>query len=216
MLYLFFARILLMQPNQPVGSPSPAQNPYDFITNPGTPPKKSLFGGGSTKNRVFVVAIGILVLIILATVVMSLLSSAGNGSTSALKSLVSQQEEIIRISELGTRNAKGIEARALAITTSLSVKTQQNEMVNYLSSKSTEVSKEELAAEKDTKIDATFEDATTNNRFDEVFTETLLRKLATYTNLLESTHKDAGNDKAQAVLKSSYISASTLLKGSEE
>lgn len=196
--------------------PPAAPNPYDFITNPGTPPKKSMLGGGSAKKRLFIVAIGALVFIILAMVIMSLLSAAGSGSTNALKTLVAEQEEIIRISELGTKSAQSSEARALAITTNLSVITHQKELISYLESKDTKLSKEEIAAEKDGKTDDAFQDATTNNRFDEVFTETLQRKLATYTNLLESTHKDTSNETAKNLLKTSYASASALLASSEE
>lgn len=196
----------------PYQSPQPSQqNPYDFITNPGGPAKQPRLGGGSLKTRLLVVIGGLLALMILGSVVATVLSSSGRKDTTALKNLAAQQQELIRVAELGADKAVDYKTRSLAYTAKLSVTTQQQKLLAYLSGRGITVTKEELAAKKQSSIDKDLDSAAANNRFDEVFSATLDEELQDYATAMKTIYDSITSEKTKEILSESYTSSVTLI-----
>lgn len=206
-----FDMLMLMQPSQPTMPQGPPSNPYDFITNPGQPAKKPVFGGGSPKSRIILIGGGIILLLIIISVVGSLLSSAGQGDAKSLKNLVAQQEELARVATLGADKAQDASTRSLAYTVKLSVASQQQKLIAHLSKNNVKISKEELAAKKKQSVDTELDAATSSNRFDEAFSQVLSSELANYSRAVESLYQTTGSQTTKDILSEAYTSSSTLL-----
>ncbi len=204
---LIFAKIQAMDPMQQ----TPQQNPYDFITNPSQPNKTSGMGGGSFKKRIIIVAGGALILIIIASVVGTILANAGKGDIQGLKDLALQQQELIRVADLGKTKANDPEIRALAYNASLSTTTQQQKLIAYLETRGAKLEKEELALSKKASVDAELEAAATNNRFDEVFNRILNESLVAYNRDLSTAYKSAVSDESKKILENSFKSSVIIL-----
>lgn len=196
-----------MDPNQL----PPQQNPYSFITSTGPAPKKPLLGGGSMKSRILLVGGTLLLIIIIFTVVSSLLSGGSKGTISGLKDIIAKQQEIIRIAELGAKDATSVDARNFAKTVSLTVQTDQTKTVEILSSNNGKIIKEEQAASFSSKTDQALEAAKANNQYDTVLKETLTTQLTAYLATLKKTHDGTNGKNTKENLSSSYKNASTLI-----
>ena len=190
---------------------APQGNPYEFITNPGQPPKSPLLGG-STKSRIFIVVGAIFLLLILFGIASTILSSGKNASTVALKNVIAEQEELIRISDIGFKDALGTEARGYAITVSLTMKTSQQELTERLTATKAKMNAIDLKAKNNPKTDEALTAAQASNRYDEALTEALNDNLSKYMKDLKSTYNSTGSEKTKAALNKAYDNAAILLK----
>jgi hypothetical protein len=206
------------QPNVPV-QPQPGQlpnngfppshNPYDFITNPGSPPRKPLLGG-SFKSRLAVIGGGGILLVILLVTVFSLLRGGG-GNTAALQTVLADQQEIIRIATIGTTGARSTEGMNLVMNINQAVTSDKVALMAYLKEKKVKTSAEQLAAKKNTATDETLKTASQNNRFDEAFATTMDGLLKTYRSDLSKAYDNASNQESKDILKRSFDSTGLLL-----
>jgi hypothetical protein len=179
---------------------------YDFIVNANHTPKKSLIPGGHSKQgRILIVVGGIILLILIASLVMVMLSSAGNGQKETLLKTAQQQAELIRVSKIGVDKARDPAARNLAITTNLSLQSDQAALLSHV-----KLSSKEIALGKNTKTDIDLTSAEQSNRFDEVFTTTLQTELAAYQKTLKTAYDQASSKKLQASLSELYTHAGVL------
>ncbi len=195
----------------PYQEPSSAPSQYDFITNLGKPPKKRIFGSGSYKKRILLIIAGAVLLMILLSIVTTLLSSSSS-TNERLRELAQEQQEVIRVAEIGTEQASNIQTRSLAFTVMLSVSSEQKELLAYLEKRGITFKKQEaLALKEDPDTDKALETASDRNRFDEEFTEILNGQVAAYANNLETIYKSTKNETARALLNDSYTSASVIL-----
>lgn len=192
--------LMRMEPSQ-----QPVQPNYDFLANSG-PQKQPGLSGGSTKTRILVVVVGALLLIIIGFVVMNLLSSAGKTAEQNLKSVIAEQEEIIRISDMGVDEALTTEVRSFAVSVLSVVRTDQQKIGKFVKLKP-----EERRAKRNTKTDEELNAAKASNRYDEALTETLTSKLKTYQSTLKAAYDSAKANGTRTALSDAYNNVSTLL-----
>lgn len=197
---------LVMEPNQP----TPQPNQYDFITNAPAPPKKPLFGG-SMKSRIFLVVGALVALMIIATIVSSILSSAGQTTIRNLKSVIARQQEIIRVAELGAKDGLSVNTRNFAKTVASSLQTEQASLIDLLGKNGGKLSKAEQAAELNDNTDKILEAAKANNQYDEVLLEELQSQLRDYQTSLKTAYDSADGSNTREALSDIYDSAGILL-----
>ncbi|MFZ1324393.1 MAG: hypothetical protein WAQ57_04520 [Candidatus Saccharimonadales bacterium] len=189
----------------------PQQNPYDFITNPGQPGKKPGLGGSPAKTRLIIVIAGAVLLIVIISIVAMILSNAGKRDIPGLKSIAAEQQELIRIAELGKDRTTDATTRTLAYNTSLSTTTQQQKLIAYLDTRGTKMDKIQLGIKKDASLEAELESAAANNRFDEEFGKVLNASLLEYNDSLSKAYKSAAGPKSKAILEESFNNSVTIL-----
>lgn len=200
----------LMQPNQP--GPAPSQpNQYDFILNPNQKQKPSPFAGGGMKKRLLIAAGAALVLIIAVSVIASFISSAGSGPVDQLKAIAARQQEIIRVAETGGREAKSSEGRAFALTTLLSIRTDQQKLQAILTESGIKLTPQELGGKKSAATDEKLAAASANSRYDEAVTEVLTEYLNDYRGLLKTAYDSGPGPNTKAMLDKAFESATALL-----
>jgi flagellar basal body-associated protein FliL len=196
---------MVMQPDSPQ-SPTPQ---YDFIMNPGQPAKKPLIPGASSKQgRIIIVGVGIVIMILLASMVIGLLNKSGKGNTDALVTAAKQQQELIRIAEIGVTKARSQDAKNIAITTKLSLESQQSEMQSAI--KAAGLNPKKVLSSADSKTDEALTTAEQNNRFDEEFLKIMAASLTAYQKSVKAAYDGATGKKLKAALTTQYDSANTL------
>lgn len=179
---------------------------YDFITNPQATPKKSIGSGMSKKKIALFAGGGILILGIIISVVVSI---TGNQPTNTdyLLAVAAKQSEIIRVSDIAIKEAKGIEARNLAMTTKLSLRSDQSSLTTVLKSQKVKIPK----AAENPKTDAMLTNATQNNRFDEVYLKFIQAELVDYQKKLNTAYKTSVNKKLKEAIGIQYQNASIII-----
>jgi hypothetical protein len=160
-------------------------------------------------QRILVAAIGGGILLITIIVVMSLLFG-GSGSPTLLK-VAQAQTELIRVSQLGSQKATSPSARALAVTTLLSVETAQKETVDKLKEQGQKTNDKLLGETKNSQTDAALTAAAQNNRYDETFRQIMESQLAEYQNLLQTAFNESKGASLKQTLSSHYSQAGLLI-----
>lgn len=184
---------------------------YEFIMDKGAPRG----GGGlssSTKGRIMMVAIGAGILLMVAAILMSTVFKSKDTLTPQLTSLVQQQQEIIRVSAIGAKQAHSSAALNFALTTQLSMQADQARVINLLKTGKHKVSEGVLNAGKDVKTDQALNLANQNNSFDDAFTKELQTELKDYQTTLKSAYSIASSTTSKQVLSVLYAHVNTLLQ----
>lgn len=163
------------------------------------------------KKRILVVAVLVFVLITAAIVVSALISNASKGKTETLLKVAQQQAELIRVAELGSAKAKGPVAQNLAITTKLSLLTDQKSLTTYIGKQGLKTTPALLAGGKDSKTDTQLTNAEQTNRFDEVFLDIMQRDLAEYQSSLQKAFNETEGKSGKEVLTNAFNNTKLLV-----
>jgi hypothetical protein len=187
----------------------PHQNPYDFIMNPGKPPKKRL-GLDPFVTKIFL-GLGVLFgLMVLIAVFLSLTASKST-STADLVALAQTQQEIIRVANQGSVGAVQQVTKNLAITTEFTLKTQQADLLDYLGKQGREVKDAELDLKQNATTDLDLKDAKETSTFDITFSQILEEELRNYANTANRLFNNTANEKQQTFLSKYYSEAQDLI-----
>ncbi len=187
------------------------KNPYDFIMNPGQKPKLKLpafLSGNNKKQRIIIVAAGSVFLIIIMMMLFSFIFRNNNGPQT-LK-LVQQHTELLRISDLGKRDARGSDAKNLASTIKLTLQSTEDQIV-AIAKKDQKIGAKEISGGKNTKTEQTLTEAKQNNRFDEVFTETIYVQIRTYLTQIKVVYDASSSNNDKKTLNDLHTQLSKLL-----
>lgn len=193
------------------------QPPYDFIMNSGASPQKQgiLPSGASKKQRILIMAgIGAVLLIIFG-MIFSLLFGGENPNTAASLKMAQQHTEALRIADIGTKKARGSEARNLAATAKLSLQSTEDKIV-AIASKERKLKPAELAGAKSTKTDDLLTRAEQNNLFDEAFIETLRGQIRTYLAQIRVVHQGSSSKNDKKTLDEVHAQLSQILPAESE
>jgi len=192
----------------------PDSDQYGFIMNPGGPAKKSLLPGGGlnlSKKQLIIAGVGTaIVLAMLVTVVLSLLGG-GPSNSDQLLGTVQRQSELIRISDIALKEAKGTQARNLAMTTKLSLHSDRASLVAALAGQGLKVGSKELEGSENPQTDQKLTEATQNNRFDEVYLEFIQSSLVDYQRTLNAVYRTTVSTRLKETLKVQYENASLII-----
>ncbi len=187
------------------------QSDYDFITNTGQAPKKSLLpSSGSKTSRIVVVAAVALFLIIAIGALFSLLGNAGKANVAALEAAALKQNELIRVADIGIKDARTQAAKDIATTTKLSMQSQQPQMLAALETAGRKLGSKELAAGQDRSVDQALTNATQNNRFDEEFLKIIAASLTEYQTIVQRAYEGVQSPRLRESLEVQFNSANVL------
>lgn len=189
-------------PAPPPLPPSSGQdNPYDFLNTPAKKKRSLLPTGNSKKQRLIIALVGAVILFILVVVIVGILSSSNQGAKQDLLSLQQQQTEILRVADIGIKQANQADTKSLAVTAKFTITSQQGQVASIAKKAGVKPSKKELAAGKNSNTDATLTAAAQSNQFDQVFTTVLKTSLLNYRRNLEKVRTEISGNKSRATLK---------------
>lgn len=198
-----------MQPNQD-------HHPdYNFIMNPAPKAKKRLFSGGDKKQRLLmgIIAGGLAVLVL--GILLSSLFGGGSNSNDRLVGLIQRQTELVRVAELGQKDASATDAKNLAVNVKLSMLSAKNATTAALTKNGGKLNSKEVGLLKNTKTDETLAAAKQANRYDETFVSTLQSELTTYQQELSDVFEVAASQAEKALLQDLYNQTKVLTNTTE-
>lgn len=151
-----------------------------------------------------------LVLILFLVIIVAIMNS-GSSSTGNLVTVARKQNEVVRVADLGVDDAGNEEAKKLATMTKLVVASDQKKMIDYLATQNKKVSNKDLAVGANQKTDQELEAAQSNGRFDEVFTQIMLKLLKEYQQSLRTGYEGLGVNGKQ-LIDANYENVSLILE----
>jgi len=205
-----------MNPEQvpPPTAPTPGNGEYDFIVNPNKPeaPKQSPIPGARSPFAIKILLIigAPLVIMVFLFILVSLIFSGSSTNTANLISLSQIQQELIRIGGEGDKAATQA-TKNLAITTELSLTTQQKQLLRFLAQKGTTVGEKQLQEKADPKTDKLLESAKQTSTYDIAYLQVMENLLTTYSTAIDNAYDDATSKEERALLKTQYDQAQLLI-----
>ncbi|HSX31215.1 MAG TPA: hypothetical protein VLE99_04825 [Candidatus Saccharimonadales bacterium] len=188
-------------------------NPYEFIVNPATPPKRPFsfsLGGGSLVKRLAVIVGGVALLVIVGSIVLSTVLPKGNAA--GLIAIAQRQQEIVRIAADATGQAGQQDTLNFVTNTQVSITSSQQQMLSYLTTHGVKISSQLLAADQDSQTDAQLDNAASANNYDAAVAQNLTAQLQAYEILLQNTYKSSSNKQTKDLLQTCYDSAAKLVE----
>ena len=207
-----------MQLNQPIPpAASDGQNPYDFILSGNQQPKQGRIfkSGGSKKQRLILVIGGGLALFAIFGIILLLIFSSGSSDLDKTLAIAQSQNEIIRISQDGQKNARSYKTQTFNETVNITITSAQNETIAYLSKNRKKPKEKTLAATANAKTTNDLKSALQAGRYDEFLTATLIKSLQSYQGQLNDTYQATGNPALKKLLKQQFDQSVILLKNQE-
>jgi hypothetical protein len=200
-----------LPPAPPPMMPTGPANPYDFLQNNPVPKKSLLPGGNSKIGRLIIALVIFVVLVIVGIIVMNILSAPNRALVNDMVLAAQQQNELIRVADIGIKDAVSPDTKNLAINTKLTLETDQRKLKAVVD-KSKNLDEKTLALGRDDATDKTLTSAKQTNSFDEVFTKLLQKELQEYQLTLKRVHDNASNQTTKQVFAEQYSHAKLLLE----
>ena len=188
------------------------QPDYNFIMNPAKPRRQGLFGGGGDKKqRILIVAIVGGVLLLVFMILFNVIFGGSNNNTEKLFNLAKQQNELVRVAQIGEKQAVSSTTKNLATTVDLTLSSGQQATTTLLTKEGKKINAKQLAAGQNTQTDTTLNQATQANHFDEVFTSTMQTQLQSYLTNLSDLYKATKSPEEKALLQNLYNQTKSLV-----
>lgn len=199
-------------PPQPGGQFNPGQ--YDFITNPVPQPKKTLLPttGSSKLQRILIVTVIVVFLLILISVGYSILTGGSKSNTEQLTTVLQQQTEMVRVTELATSKLGGEPAQSINAKTHSTMISQSSQLKSAIASRKIKVSTKSITAGKNAKTDQDLAAAAKNGRYDEAFVQTIRNSLEEYKKSLKSAYNGSDSTGIKEILNNDYSQVNLLLE----
>lgn len=183
---------------------------YDFILNTPNqeePPLSQRFDKMKLAAVAFVV---VLISLIGILIMITMQSRAAEQQRAKLTEVAQHQTEIIRLADIGTKEADSSRTKQRAEAISRSVSNSLSETTEMLDARGVQPSEDELAKLKDGSIDAALAKADQFNGFDRAFDKAMEKRLTDYQRSLLAAEKDANTEEYQA-LEKAYNEANSIL-----
>lgn len=164
------------------------------------------------RKRMLIAGAGGVGLIIVVWMLAALIFSGGPDVTQRLLSIVQRQEEIIRISEIGTNTARDREVEQFATTTRAAIRSSQNDITRLIETRTgSRVSQNQLRAGENAQTTQELETALQANRFDITFITVIQDELIDYRTTMEIALRETDSANEREVLQSLIQEVGVLL-----
>lgn len=200
-----------MEP-QPGSTTPDNTNSYDFIVNPEKQKKAGGLALGKDPfiTKIIVIVGGAVVLMVIAGVIVSLLFS-NKTNTSTFVALAERQQEIVRVSALGS-DATSQDVKDAAVNTQVSIQSDQNKLLAYLKAHNRTLAAADLALKKDAATDNKLKQAKADSTFDTTYAGIMQKLLTTYASELKAAYDGKPNSTQRQILALQYQDVQLLLK----
>lgn len=167
------------------------------------------------KKLLFIGGIGA-ILLVLIMIIASLLSGGSNSGTKQLISLAQRQQEIARVADTGYNDVSGQSIKNFAMTSKLTMQSDEALLTNYLKQNGVKVSAKELAAGTNSTSDQALENAKSTGDVDTTLQELLVRQIEDYRVRIQQVYSSSGNTTTKALLNRLYTNTDLLLQQAKQ
>ena len=191
--------------------PPQQSNQYDFIVSYNGHHAGSWLLRASLKTRIMVVGGGLIVLLLLGWIFVALLTAGSNAGVQNLTALTEEQTELARISLDPTLRADQATTQNFASTTRLSLMSDEQAFVDYLTSVNATPSADTLALGRNGATDTQLQNARASGTYDQTYISIARTQLQTYAGNLQRAFNATSNRSERQLLSSAYAHAQLLL-----
>lgn len=200
-------------------APPPAQesSPYSFFLDSSKPGQKAgnytpyNDGSNSATKHLLVAMLGLAGLLVGAVMVFTFLSSAPD-STDRLLEIANDQQELIRISDLGTNNVTSGNLQNFSYTAQMSLLSDQQALIAFLGKTGTKTEPKKLMDAKNPKVDEVLKAAQAANTYDATFSGIMQRSLVKYDTKLNTASGAATTKEEKELLTKQRNNTQLLMK----
>lgn len=204
-------------PSAPPAPSAPNNGPYDFITNYGVKKTGGLFSpNASMKTRIMVVAGGGGLILVLALLFFALISSPTGVSASTFTTIMQQQTELARISQLSARDATAQPTQNFAATARLSLLSERTAFTTYVQAHGGTVDAKTLQLTRSLKTDQELQAAKTSGTYDQTYITIAQTQLTAYEQSLKQAFNATKSTSQRQLLNDAYMQAQLLLAQSKQ
>ena len=160
--------------------PSAPQNNYDFLSEQPGNTKKPFLGSGNPKRKMLLSVLFIMGVLLIAVVVLVIFRSLTKKDYSVYKSLVIQQNEIVRIAGLGVTKARDSSVKNYSSTIYSVTLSEKNSTTAFVTKAGVKINEKELGLSKDADNDKLLAAAGSSNQYDQKLFELLNTLVSNY------------------------------------
>jgi hypothetical protein len=203
-----------MYPNEP-NQNQDSGNPYEFIMSPQAPKQRGVRLPGVKDpfiSKLIFIVIGIVIIVIVVGVLISNIFGKSKVNVGDLTVVAQTQQELVRVATQGYTLGTQPVTRKFAITTQLSLRTQQIQILDYLKTQGQKVSTKTLTLKKSATTDTQLTTARQTSTFDSTFVHLMQNSLVSYNTILEQTLSRATGTKEKKILNAEITVANALLQ----
>lgn len=188
--------------------PAPADQPYQFITNPKLPraqsPVSKLLNNAALPVRIGIMAGGLLVLFVLFMIFKGLLSSSPDFTP--FVAVVQEQQELLHVIASSDNQQANLplNIQNLSSTMEVSLSSSQAQTIQYLTTNKKKINAKELNLKVSATTDAQLKSAQQAATYSQTYTDVLEAQLNSYASTLAQAYNKATGPKGRALLKDSY------------
>ena len=196
-------------PKDSYASPQDTAGDYGFIMNNQTPPAAK--GGSSTTKRILLVLGLVVILGVIGVIIANLFAQSSNKIYEDMALLVSKQNEMIYIADVGSKGDRNPETQNLAINTKQALSTDRDNIIAYLTTNKHPVTKAQQGALKYPTVDTQLLTAQQNNQYDQALTTMLKTKLLSYQQAVKDAYQEADGKNAKSILSDTFDNINILV-----
>ncbi len=201
-----------MHPEQNYSAPeNPGQ--FDFIVNPGQPQKQKSFTSSSIALRIGL-ALGALLVLLIAFAAVSSMLNSGSSNTPALTNVLIQQQELVRLTNAPKKEKQSISAsNANSVATiQLAVTSDSQELRSYMKTRGIKFDAKKLIYPSRAATDEQLAASAASGTYDTTFGDVLNTQLTEYQQSLKSAYNKTQGKIGRELLNKQYDGATLLLQ----
>lgn len=184
----------------PQYAPTPPQNQFDFLNAQPAKQKKSFLSSNNPKQKMLISVLFVLAVLIIAIIAVVVFRSLTKKDYSVYKSLVTQQNEIVRIAAVGVTKARDTSVKNYAATIGAVTLTEKNDTLAFARKAGVKINDKDLEAAKDAANDKALATAETNNQYDQKLVELLNSLVIAYQKDIQSAATGVTTKSEKAVV----------------
>lgn len=198
----------------PPAAPSqPPSTPYDFFMAQQQKPKRGLLPKNSSGfTKLIIGTAALFVVLIAVAVVLNISRNSQKTTTPGFTSVVQSQQEIIRVSQLGTASLAAANLQNFAVTAIAATTSSQQKTISFVQSSGGVINTTALAAADNKQTDQTLTQALSTNTYDATFKSLMQQQLTNYEGTLQQVHDHSTVFSQRNILDSDLSSAQLLVK----
>ena len=150
-------------------------------------------------------------LIAVIAIIFGIFAGTASKTPAEVLSIAQQQTELIRIAEIGAKDARGTAAINLASTIRATLETDQASTTALLKKLNATADQKTLALGRNAATDALLTQAKQTNNFDEVFIQTMTTQLTSYQASIKRVYDSTDSKATKDLMKEQYSHAGLLI-----
>jgi hypothetical protein len=190
--------------------------PPDFLASNGKPGFKLPGSNANPMQKKIMMVAGLIFGLIAFIFLFSLIFSGGSETKDAYFKVAQLQTEIVRVSEFIEKETANQGLKNLAANTRLTVASQQSDFTKLIGSKGISFKEKEIKAGKNTKTDASLNDAKAAGLFEETAINTLKEHVTAYQNAISDAYDISKNEEIKELLQQDHEETKLLQQSAEK